>query len=127
MGASRLKWTPDGRPCMSYTVAHEADGKNVLPDSMRGEMWLLRETLDTENLGFTVLALEPNEETKRHEHVENEQEEIYYVVEGGVDVDFGDHRESLAAHEMIRISPDEERQIRNRDGFSKLLLVSAPA
>jgi len=112
---------------MPYTKAHEADGRNVLADSEKGELWFLRETLDTESLGFSVLAMEPNEEGMRHDHEDDQQEEIYYVVSGGVFVDFGDRRESLDEHEAIRISPDEERQIQNQDEFSKLVLVSAPA
>lgn len=111
---------------MPYTKAHEADGKNVLPESEKGEMWMLRDTLDTESLGFTVLALEPHEETMSHDHIEDEVEEIYYVVDGEVFVDFGDRRETVSQHEAIRISPDEERQIQNQDEFSKLVLVSAP-
>ena len=111
---------------MPFTTAHEADGNNVLPDSVRGEMWMLKDELDTESLGFTVLALEPDEETMSHSHLDEEVEEIYYVVSGGVDVEFEDRRVSLDQHEMIHISPDEERQIRNREEFSKLVLVSAP-
>lgn len=87
---------------------------------------MLREALDTEGLGFTVLALEPHEETRSHDHIEDDVEEIYYVVNGGVFVDFGDRRETVSEHEVIRISPDEERQIQNQDEFSKLVLVSAP-
>lgn len=111
---------------MPYTKVHEADGNSVLPNSVKGEMWMLREDLDTESLGFTVLALEPDEGTTSHNHVEEEMEEIYYVVTGGVDVEFGDRRVSLEEHEAIHITPDEDRQIRNREEFSKLVLVSAP-
>lgn len=111
---------------MPYSIAHEADGRNILPESEKGEMWLLRDALDTETLGFTVLALEPHEETMSHDHVGDDIEEIYYVVRGGVDVVFEDRRASLDEHEAIRVSPDEERQIQNRDSFSKLVLVSAP-
>lgn len=111
---------------MPYSKVHEADGNSILPNSVKGEMWKLREELGTESLGFTVLALEPNEETMSHNHIDEEMEEIYYVVTGGVDVEFGDQRVSLGDQEAIHITPDEDRQIRNRDEFSKLVLVSAP-
>lgn len=111
---------------MPYTTVHEADGNNVLPNSVKGEMWMLKEELDTESLGFTVLALEQDEETMSHNHIDEEMEEIYYVVSGGVDIEFEDQRVSLGEHEAIHITPDEERQIRNREEFSKLILVSAP-
>jgi len=111
---------------MPHTKAHVSDAESVLPDDVKGEMWMLRDDLDTETLGFTVLALEAGEETMSHAHVDDDQEEIYYVATGGVDVDFGDHTVSLDEDEALRISPEEERQIRNRDQFSKLVLVSAP-
>lgn len=111
---------------MPFTKVHEADGNSVLPNSVRGEMWKLRDDLDTASLGFTVLALEPNEETMSHNHIDEEMEEIYYVVTGGVDVEFDERRVSLDEHEAVHVTPDEDRQIRNRDEFSKLVLVSAP-
>ncbi|QLC34333.1 cupin domain-containing protein [Halarchaeum sp. CBA1220] len=111
---------------MTYTKAHVSDAESVLPDDVRGEMWMLRDELDTESLGFTVLALEAGEETMSHTHLDEDREEVYYVVEGGVDVDFGDRTASLEEDETVRISPDEERQILNRDHFSQLVLVSAP-
>ncbi|GGM76518.1 mannose-6-phosphate isomerase-like protein (cupin superfamily) [Halarchaeum rubridurum] len=111
---------------MTYTKATAADAESVLPDSVEGEMWMMRDVLDTESLGFTVLALEAGEETMSHDHTDDDLEEVYYVAEGGVDVDFGDRTASLDAEEAIRISPDEERIIRNCDSFSKLVLVSAP-
>ncbi|GAA0657108.1 cupin domain-containing protein [Salarchaeum japonicum] len=111
---------------MPHTKSHVSDAESVLPDDVKGEMWMLRDDLDTETLGFTVLALEAGEETMSHAHVDDDQEEIYYVATGGVDVDFGDHTVSLEADEALRISPEEERQIQNRDEYSKLVLVSAP-
>jgi len=112
---------------VTYTKARVSDAESVLPDDVMGEMWMLRDDLDTETLGFTVLALEPGEESMSHAHVEDDIEEVYYVVTGGVDVDLGERTVSLDADEAVRISPDEERQIRNRDEFSKLVLASAPA
>jgi len=111
---------------MPYTNAHVSDAESVLPDDVMGEMWMLRDELDTDSLGFTVLALEPGEQTMSHTHVEDDREEVYYVVTGGVDVDLGDRTVSLDEDEAVRISPDEERQILNRDEFSKLVLASAP-
>lgn len=47
-------------------------------------------------------------------------------VTGGVDVDLGDRTVHLDEDEAVRISPEEERQIKNGDEFSKLVLASAP-
>ena len=61
-----------------------------------------------------------------HDHSADDQEEVYYVVTGGVDIDFGTETVPLEEREAIRIDPDEERQIRNRDHYSELVLVGAP-
>lgn len=111
---------------MPFTKAHASDAESVLPDDLDGRMWMLRDVLDTDTLGFTVLALEAGEETMSHDHVDEQREEIYYVATGGVDVDLDGRTVSLDEDEVVRVSPGEERQIRNRDGFSKLVLVSAP-
>lgn len=111
---------------MPYTKAHVSDAESVFPNDEKGEMWMMRDELNTETLGFSVLALEKNEVTKSHDHIEDDQEEIYYVVDGGVDVVIGDRRVGLEEDEALRISPEEERQIQNRDHFSQLVLVSAP-
>lgn len=124
--ASNLKEEATASTRMPYTKAHVADAESVLPDDLMGRMWMLRDELDTENLGFTVLALEAGEETMSHDHVEEEIEEVYYVVTGGVDVDLGDRTVHLDEDEAVRISPEEERQIKNGDEFSKLVLASAP-
>lgn len=114
-------------PDMPFTKAHASDAESVLPDDLDGRMWMLRDELDTETLGVTVLALEAGEETMSHDHVDEQREEVYYVATGGVDVDLDGRTVSLDEDEVIRISPEEERQIQNRDQFSKLVLVSAPA
>lgn len=112
---------------MPYTKAHAGEAESVLPDNVAGEMWMLKDELGAENLGFTFLSLEADEETKPHTHVEENLEEIYFVVEGGVDVVFDDgHREHLDEHEAIHITPEEERQIQNHDEYSELVLASAP-
>jgi len=96
-------------------------------DGEKGGMWFMREPLGTENLGFTVLELEPDRSGKEHDHGEDGQEEIYYVTEGRVQVDVGADTVTLDEHEALRIDPEERRQIHNRgDATARLVLVSAP-
>lgn len=125
--ASNLKEQATPSSNMPYTKSHVSDAESVLPDDFMGRMWMLRDELDTENLGFTVLALEAGEETMSHDHVEEDVEEVYYVVTGSVDVDLDGRTVHLDEDEAVRISPEEERQILNGDEFSKLVLASAPA
>lgn len=87
-------------------------------------MWFLKDALDTDELGFTVLELEPGVSGKEHSH--EGQEEVYYVVEGGVAVDVEDETVALDEGEALRIDPADTRQIVNGDEPSRLVLVSAP-
>jgi len=108
---------------MGYQTASPEDVDSVLPDDAGG-MWFLKDALGTEEIGFTILELEPGVSGKEHSH--GGQEEVYYVVEGGVTVEIGDETVSLAENEAIRIDPDDSRQIVNGDERSRLVLVGAP-
>lgn len=115
---------------MPHDKAHATDAESVLPDDIDGEMWMMRDVLDCEKLGFTLLSLEPHQELKAHDHAEDGQEEIYFVVEGGIDVKFdneaGGHTVSLDEHEALRIDPEETRQIVSRDEYAEVVLAGAP-
>ncbi|SNZ03073.1 Cupin domain protein [Natronoarchaeum philippinense] len=111
---------------MGYEAAAPGDVGSVIGGD-KGGMWFLREPLDTDSLGFTVLELEPDRSGKAHDHGEDGHEEIYYVTEGRVEVDVGADTLTLDEHEALRIDPEERRQIHNRgDDTARLVLVSAP-
>ena len=97
--------------------------ESVIPGDER-RMWFLKDELGTDHVAFTVLEMEPDTEGKEHSH--SDQEELYYVEEGGVDIAFGERTVGLEEGEVMRIDPEERRQILNRDHFSRLILVGAP-
>lgn len=80
---------------MPYTIAHEADGNNNRPDFEKREMWMLRETLETERSGSSVSHRGHTRIPRATTISRIRVEEIYCVVAGSVDVTFDDHRESL--------------------------------
>ncbi|EMA43105.1 cupin domain-containing protein [Halococcus saccharolyticus] len=111
---------------MGYETAAPTDVDSVVPDEYGG-MWFLKDALDTEQLGFTVLELEPDGKGKEHDHETDGQEEIYYVVEGEVDVDLADETVTLSTDDALRLDPEETRQIHNHgDKRAKLVLAGAP-
>lgn len=112
---------------MGYKKASTDDIDSVVPDEYGG-MWFFRDALGTEQLGVTVLELEPDAKGKEHDHDHDGQEEVYVVVEGEVDVDLTDHGETvtLGEDEALRIDADESRQIVNR-GTERAKLVLAGA
>lgn len=108
---------------MSYDTSTPDDVESQIPED-QGGMWFLKDALDTDRLGFTILELDPGAANMEHSH--DEQEEIYYVERGAVNVQLEDEVVSLAEGEAIRIDPDETRQIVNQDSQSRLILVGAP-
>lgn len=110
---------------MGYRKASRSDIESVIPSEWGG-MWFLREALGAEQLGFTVLELEPGGKGKRHDHDEDEQEEIYYVTKGKADVDLTGETITLEAGEALRLDASETRRIHNRTGErAELVLVGA--
>ncbi|MFD1645723.1 cupin domain-containing protein [Haloarchaeobius litoreus] len=108
---------------MSYTTASTDDVDSVVPEEYGG-MWFLRDALDTEALGVTVLELEPGAKGKEHDHADDGQEEVYVVVAGEVAIDLGNETVRVGEHEAIRLSADQTRQIHN-DGDERARLVLA--
>jgi len=111
---------------MGYDTAAKTDAESVVPAEWGG-MWFLKEELDAEHLGFTVLELEPGGKGKEHDETHTGQEEVYYVLEGAVEIDLDGETVSLEAEEAIRIDVTQRRQIHNRgDERATLVLAGAP-
>lgn len=109
---------------MTYTTANPDEIEPRTPENFGASTWFLKETLDTDHIGFTILELDANENAPEHSH--EEQEEIYYVEDGAVDVNVNGNSVSLAEGEVIKLDPEDTRQVRNRDRASRLVLVGAP-
>lgn len=111
---------------MSYTVAGTEDVESVM-DPEDGGMWFLRDALETDDVGVTILELEPGGEGKPHDHAHDGQEEVYVVVDGEVTVHLDAREEVLRAHEAIRLAPDRTRQLENTgDVRARVVLVGGP-
>ncbi|ELY63990.1 cupin domain-containing protein [Natrinema versiforme] len=113
---------------MGYDTAAKTDPESVI-DEEWGGMWFLKEDLDTAELGISVLELEPDGKGMEHDEADSGQEEVYYVVEGPVEVALADADETveLETDDVIRLDSEETRQIHNRgDERAKLVLVGAP-
>lgn len=108
---------------MAYRKASTDDVDSVI-DAEYGGMWFLRDELDTEEVGVTIMELEPDARGKEHDHGHDAQEEVYVCVDGTVEVECGDETVELGEDEALWLSPDQTRQIFNRgDERAKLVLV----
>lgn len=111
---------------MGYDTAAKTDTDSVIEEDWGG-MWFLKHVLDTDYIGFTVLELEPGGKNMAHDEADSGQEEIYYVLEGLVEIDVDGEPVELRAEEAIRLDPDERRQIENvGDERASMVLVGAP-
>lgn len=118
----------DDRSRMGYDTASKTDPESVIDDES-DDMWFLKDELDSDHVGISVLELEPDGEGMEHDEADRGQEEIYYVVSGTAEVELTDRDETVTLEEddAIRIDPEETRQIFNRsDERVKLVLVGAP-
>ena len=86
----------------------------------------LRDELNCENVGVTVLEADPGWEGKEHDHDEEGQEEIYLLVEGEATVTVEDEEVDLEEGDAIRIPPAATHQIHNGDVESRFVLIGAP-
>jgi mannose-6-phosphate isomerase-like protein (cupin superfamily) len=83
----------------------------------------VRRELDVTAFGVNAIVLPPELEPGFHYH--DEQEELYFVHEGEVEVDFGDgstHR--LGPGGLVRVDPATPRRFRNVGEGNAVVLVA---
>lgn len=89
-------------------------------------MHFLRDPLDCENLGVTVVECEPGWTDKEHDHAAEGQEEVYLLLSGEATVTVEDESVEMEDGDAIRIPDDATRYIENGDTESRFVLVGAP-
>ena len=106
---------------MSYTKVDYQDVEPVA-DGLR----FLREPLECEQLGVSILTCEPGWEGKAHDHADQNHEEVYVLVEGEAAITVDDEDVSMTAGDALRVDPDSTRQLHNGDAESMFVLAGAP-
>lgn len=106
---------------MSYTRTN-VDEVEPVADAMH----FLRDPLECEKLGVTLVDCDPGWTGKAHDHAEAGHEEVYLLLEGEATVEIEGEEVSLRAGDAVRISPESTRQIRNGDVESRFVLAGAP-
>lgn len=78
--------------------------------------------------GMNVLDLPPGwEDYPEHDHAEEEQEEVYVVLEGSATLHAGDETWTLGKGAMARVGPEQKRRIVPGDeGVTILALGATP-
>lgn len=86
----------------------------------------LRDPLDCEALGVTVAECPPGWTGKAHDHADGDHEEVYVLVEGRATLEVEDEAVSMTPGDAVRVDPAAERQLRNGDAHSTLVIAGAP-
>ncbi|WP_144903045.1 cupin domain-containing protein [Halobellus captivus] len=105
---------------MSYTKANVGQGDEKAPG-----MYFLREALDCENLGFTVIDAEAGWTGMEHDHGDGDHEEVYYLVEGTATIEIEGSEVSMDAGDAVRVAPEASRTLSASES-STFVVVGAP-
>jgi len=106
--------------CMSYTQKHYRDADELAPG-----MHFLRDELDCEQLGLTVVEADEQWEGKEHDHADEGEEEVYVLLDGSGRMTIEDEEVSLDAGDAVRVDPDASRRLAF-DEESTMVIAGAP-
>lgn len=106
---------------MSYEKVNYADVEPV-SDAMH----FLREPLRSRSVGVTIVRCDPGWRSQAHDHAGDEHEEIYVLMRGEATVRVDGEDVAMESGDVLRITPESTRQIRNSDRESAFVLVSGP-
>jgi len=88
-------------------------------------MHFLREALDCENLGLTVLDTDGEWTGMEHDHAGDDHEEVYLLLEGSATMTVDGEAVELDEGDAIRVDPDATRRIQI-DEESLVVAAGAP-
>ncbi|MFC7074544.1 cupin domain-containing protein [Halovenus rubra] len=88
-------------------------------------MHFLRDELDCDNLGLTVLDAEAGWEGKEHDHAEDGEEEVYLLVDGSGTLTVDGKQVGLDAGDAVRVDPGATRRL-TFDQESTMVIAGAP-
>ncbi len=93
-----------------------------------GATWrLARKTLGAESFGFNVVDIEAGGQIPAHDHAEDDQEEVFIILEGQGTIVTDDTEHDAPAGTFCRFAPEVNRTIRNNsDGNVRALLIGVP-
>ena len=88
-------------------------------------MHFLRDPLNCEELGVTVVGVPEGWTGKPHDHADRGEEEVYVLLEGEATMEVDDETLSLSGGDVVRVDPDATRQL-HADSDIELVVAGAP-
>lgn len=109
-----------------YTIKN-VDDFEVMEGSGGATWRLARKTLGAEAFGFNVVDIAPGGEIPAHDHAEDDQEEVFVILDGQGTIVTGDEEHEAPAGTYCRFAPEVDRTIRNKsDAPVRALLIGVP-
>lgn len=105
---------------MSYTKANYEDVEPRAPG-----MHFLREALDCENQGVTVIDADADWTGMEHDHADQDHEEVYVLVEGAGTLTVEGEDIVLDPGDAVRVAPTASRVLTFHES-STMVAVGAP-
>lgn len=104
---------------MTYTKTNYDDLES------KAGLYFLRDPLGCDQLGISVIDVENGREGPAHDHADDDQEEVYFLVEGAATLTVDDQALTLDPGDAVRVEPAATRQLEVH-GDSQLVIVGAP-
>jgi uncharacterized cupin superfamily protein len=110
-----------------YTIK-SVDDFEVMEGSGGATWRLARKTLGAEAFGFNVVDIAPGGEIPAHDHAEEDQEEVFIILDGQGTIVTDDEEHDAPAGTYCRFAPEINRTIRNKsEAPVRALLIGVPA
>ena len=109
-----------------YTIKNVDEFEEM--EGSGGATWrLARKTLGAESFGFNVVDIEPGGQIPAHDHAEDDQEEVFIILDGQATLVTDDEEHAAPAGTFCRLAPEVNRTIRNNsDAPVRALLIGVP-
>lgn len=88
-------------------------------------MYFLRDALNCENLGITVVEGGDEWEGMEHDHADDGHEEVYLLLAGEATLDVEEDTIELTAGDAVRVDPDQSRYLAFTDDDSRMVIAGA--
>jgi len=98
---------------------------NYTEEASKDGLYFLREALECENVGVSVIDVEDGREGTVHDHTADGQEEVYLLLDGAARLTIGGEQVQLSPGDAVRVDPETTRQL-ELHGDSRMVAVGAP-
>ncbi|MFB6079979.1 MAG: cupin domain-containing protein [Haloferacaceae archaeon] len=95
-------------------------------EELGGALHMLRDPLDCEHLGLSVIDADPGWVGMEHDHADDGQEEVYLLVEGAATLEAGGEAVEMAPGDAVRVDADETRRLEAGGEGAHLVVAGAP-